>query len=446
MISDGTDTTPGGDFGKSVPVRSERVGNINLAADKDLYKTFRGCRVSSKGTEVNQVLTSSFDPSTLLCVTCEKEHNILPEDGTELVIMVGDQNFVSCLSGKEGCVPVVRLEDPTLMELFDITLEIFDRYPLPAGTLFLVGSTSHLQEMGTTIYALDWVRMCREYSSRWKHVKVGPLPPILREQSGSAITRLITEVWRWFNCIYGNDICFPRAAWEVPVKNLGENTEQNLDLAGREIYTVALPMGLKSSTLTRHKFVSSASLPATMAIGEEATRELLHALLYQLNTKFGCKAHPENILARAPAEQEGVMDTTDSNSPKVIICGGSICKRLAVELKNMGLDVIDLTKPGWTPTADNVSQLTADITAISPSRQSIIIGDLLSNTSFCFEQINGSCALPIKLDGRYHMLGKVTVSNKDSVHTVLSKIVPILNSTDCFKVCLPPLPYSVLWL
>ena len=37
------------------------------------------------------------------------------------------------------------------------------------------------------------------------------------------------------------------------------------------------------------------------------------------------------------------------------------------------------------------------------------------------------------------MLGKVTVSSKDSVHTVLGKIVPILNSTDCFKVCLPPL-------
>ena len=357
-----------------------------------------------------------------------------------MVIMVGDQNFPSCLSGKNGCVPVVRLEDPSLMELFDISLEIFDRYPMPAGTLFLVGSTSHLQEMGSTIYALDWVRVCKEFTGRWKHVKVGPLPPVLREQTGPEITRLITEVWRWYNCIYGSDICYPRAAWDIAIKNLGDNTEQVLDLAGRDTYTVALPLSLKSTALTHHKFVSSASLPATLAFSGEATRALLHALLYQLNTKFGCRAHPEDILAREPAEQEGAMETSDTNTMKIIICGGSICRRLAQELHDMGQEVIDLTKPGWTPTSENITRLTTDIAAANPGKNSIFIGDLLSNTSFCFEQVNGSHALPVKLDGKYHMLGKVSVSNKESVQIVLSKIVPILNSTSCFKVCLPPLP------
>jgi len=372
--SDGTETTPGVDFGKKVEIKAERVGNINLASDADLYRTFRGCRVSSKGSEVNQVITASFDPATLQCVTCEKEHGIIPEDGTELVIIVGDQNFPSCLSGKNGCVPVVRLEDPSLMELFDISLEIFDRYPMPAGTLFLVGSTSHLQEMGSTIYALDWVRVCKEFTGRWKHVKVGPLPPVLREQTGPEITRLLTEVWRWYNCVYGSDICYPRAAWDTAIKHLGDNTEQVLDLAGRDTYTVALPLSLKSTALTHHKFVSSASLPTTLAFSGEATRALLHALLYQLNTKFGCRAHPEDILAREPAEQEGAMETSDTNTPKIIICGGSICKRMAQELQDMGLEVIDLTKPGWTPTSENISRLTTDIAAATPGKNSIIEG------------------------------------------------------------------------
>jgi hypothetical protein len=383
-------------------------------------------------------MSASFDPLTLMCVTCEKEHSVIPDDGTDLVIVVSDQNFVSCLSGKNSCVPVIRLEDPTLHELFDLTLEIFDRSALPAGTMFMVGSTSHLLEMGTTLYALDWLNMCKDFSGRWKHIKVGPLPPVLREPSCAELTKRITEVWHWFNCVYGTDISYPRAAWDVVIKTLGDNTEQNLDLATRETYRIALPMSLKSSAMTQHKFVSSASLPTTLAFSGETTRELLHALLYQLNTKIGCRAHPEDILAREPAEQEG-MDTEESIK-RVIICGGSISKQLANELTDMGYDIVDLSVPGWTPTPDNIDRLTSEIVGIAPGKNSIIIGDLLSNTTFCFEQLNGSLALPMKFDGRYHMLGKVTVSSKDSIHNVLSKILPVLNSSSCLKVCLPPLP------
>jgi len=437
--SPAVECSTGPEIGKKVNVPTEKVGNLNLADDPELHKTFRGSRVTSRGEEVNQAISATFDPATLLCVVCEKEHSIIPTDDSELAIIITDQNFVSALSGKNCCVPIVRLEDPSLKELFEISVEILDRQSLPNGTLFLVGSTSYLNEVGSTIYSMDWVRMCKDYNNRWRHVKVGPLPPTLREPTAATTTKVLVEVWTWFNKVYGSSTSFPQAAWEVVISALGDNTEQTLDLATRETYRVALPQSLHSTNLVSHKFTSSSCVPWTLPITGGKSDELLHALLTQLTPKFGCNAHPEVILAREPAEQEGAMDTSSSTG-QVIVCGGSNCKRLAALLTERGVSVTDLTVPGWTPTTSNISKLSSDIELLNLSPTSILISDLLSNVSFCYEQLNGSLALPVKSGGIFHMYGRVSVSSKDSFHHVMEKLVPIFKSVPGMKICLPPLP------
>jgi len=432
------DCSTGRDMGKQINVPHEKVGNLNMAEDGLLSKTFRGSRVTSKGEVVNQAISISFDPATLLCTVCSKEHSIIPTDESELAIIVSDQNFVPGLSGKTSCVPVIRLEDPTLKELYEISAEILDRYTLPNGTLFLVGSTSHLCEMGSTIYSLDWIRMCKDFNNRWRHVKVGPLPPILREATPSTTTKVVTEIWTWFKYMYGNSISFPAAAWEKVIHALSDNTEQTLDLANREVYRVALPISLTSTALTHHKFAISSCLPHTNAFTGEATDELIHALLHQLSAKFGCNAHPEDILAREPAEQEGAMESETTGM--IIIGGGSNCKRLAGLLKDRGVSVVDLTVPGWTPTTSNISKLLTEVKTLDPNGNSMFICDLMSNVTFCFEQVNGSLALPIKMGGTYHMFGKVTVSCRDSVQNVLEKLTPVFKAVPGLKIVLPPLP------
>jgi len=434
----GIEASTGPEFGKLITLEPEKIGNLNMSSDKMLYKTFRGCRVTSKGKTVNQTISTTFDPQTLLCTVCETEHSIIPSDGTDLAILVGDQNFVSALSGKSSCLPIIRLEDPTLMELFEICLEIFDRYTIPSGTLFLVNSTSFLCEMGSTIFSLEWLNMCRAFNNRWQHVKVGPLPPVLREASPPVTTKVIVEIWRWFNCMYGTDICYPKSAWDIAIKQLSENNEQLLDLAARDTYRVALPVSLSSSTLTHHKFTVSSSLPTTLAFSGEATVELLHALITQLNIKFGVNAHPEDVLAREPAELEGAMETNTTGTGLVIVCGGSICKKLASDLKAMQVNLVDLTIPGWKPTPANIEKLQQDIALLKPN--TILLCDLVSNVCFCFEQINGTLALPVKSGGRYHMHGGVTTSSQDALQNILGKLTPLLQSVPCLKICLPPLP------
>jgi len=147
---------------------------------------------------VNQNVSLSFDPLTLICNCCSKPHNIMPIDGSGLVIVVSDQNFVSGIVGKDFCIPVIRIEDGSLLELADFTQEILNCTPFPASTLFLVGTVSHLAQVGSTIYALDWQKTVTWYTDRWPNCKVGPLPPILREDCPGSIGRHIIEIKHWF--------------------------------------------------------------------------------------------------------------------------------------------------------------------------------------------------------------------------------------------------------
>jgi len=289
-------------------------------------------------------------------------------------------------------------------------------------------------------FSLDWIRMVKDFNHRWKHVKVGPLPPVLRESTYATTTKVLVEIWTWFKEMYGTSINFPAAAWERAISALAENTEQNLDLATREVYRIALPISLTSTALTHRKFTSSSCHPMTPAYGDVATNELLHALLYQLSSQFGCNAHPEDILAREPAELEGAMDTESTRSGMIIVGGGSNCRRLATLLKEKGIDLVDLTVPGWTPTTSNISKLQHEIAELDPGQDCLFICDLLSNVCYGFEQLNGSIALPVKSGGTYHMYGKVTVNSKDSTHHVLERLLPVFNSVPGLKIVLPPLP------
>jgi len=137
------------------------------------------------------------------------------------------------------------------------------------------------------------------------------------------------------------------------------------------------------------------------------------------------------------------MDTTDSTSidgTKIFVCGSSNTKKLASDLADLGLNIVDLTIPGWTPTQRNIDALRDSIDAHNPGKGSIVIFDLIANVAFGFEQINGTVALPIKHGGRYHMQGRVTTCSKDSLNGILTRLVPLLNLPFNLKICTPPLP------
>jgi len=430
-------TSAGKDLSTSGMVRQERVGSLDSPGDPTLTKTFRGSRIMAYGKLVNQNLSATFDPQTLECLVCDKPHHIVPTDGSGFVVIVTDQNFVSTLNGKETCIPIIRIEDATLEELYLITSEIFDRYPIPPGTLFLAGSISHLSKVGTTLYCHEWQYMISKFAERWKLAKVGPVPPVLREDTAGSVTTVLTELKVWLSRVYGNSIEYPRLAWNSVISSLG-NSPPDFFTDTQEIYTVPLPNNLVEPALKPWKFQSSSSVAITAAMDGAATSELLLALLETLVSSFNCKAHPGEFVPGEQAEQEGETPS-GKKLPDILVMGGSHSKILATDLTYRGYKVLDLSIPGWTPTEVNIGQLEEKLKKIENLGSYVAIGDFVSNYVFRFEQDDGQLAFPYKVMGRYHMLSRVTTCSNESLYVALDRLKNVLGLVTGSLIFMPPI-------
>ena len=440
MCHNTVDCTPGTSCGKITKETQGQVGSL-CYKDKDLHHTFRGSRISSMDKVVNQNISLSFDPLTLVCTTCKEAHSIIPSDGSGMITVITDQNFVSALSGTSECVPVIRVEDSTLEELFQFALEIFSRTPIPAGSLFLLGSTSHLVSIGSTLYALEWQNTLSKFTNRWPNAQVGPVPPVIREDTALSTLVSLVEIRYWYSKVYTNNTVYPKDAWEVVIRTLSSAlpVDQNSDTHSKDMHTTALPVSLHSCTLYPQKFALSSQPRSVTAFTVEATDELVLALVSSLKIKFSCKANPEDILVREPAEREG-KKVTPITPRKIIVIGASHAKRLANSLRAAGYEVTDLSIPGWVPSNTNVAALLDKVTQLGDTSDTATVCDLLSNVSFRYEDEDGNTSVPYKVHGHYHMAGKVTTASQETLQTSLKKVLPVLRKLKGLKVILPPLP------
>jgi hypothetical protein len=74
------------------------------------------------------------------------------------VIVLCDQNFPAVLPSASGkCVAIMRIEHGTLKELVEL-IEKVAPPRIPAGTIFLLGSLTHLQREGLQSYSASGVK------------------------------------------------------------------------------------------------------------------------------------------------------------------------------------------------------------------------------------------------------------------------------------------------
>jgi hypothetical protein len=79
----------------------DRIGTLDKQLDDEIKDCFKGARIEKNGVTVNQFLSCSFDPATLLCITCGREHKILEGEGGPDCFAVTDQNFIGTLPGND---------------------------------------------------------------------------------------------------------------------------------------------------------------------------------------------------------------------------------------------------------------------------------------------------------------------------------------------------------
>jgi hypothetical protein len=356
-----------------------------------------------------------------------------------MIIMFADQNFIPVMRSSDSCTPIVRVEDASLDELANIALEIFDKQKIPAGTLFMFSSVSALSKIGTTIYTCDWIKLCNKIQNRWPNTSVGPLPPILRDDSTGMVGRQLMELTAWFDVVYSSSIAYPKGSWHKLIDSIASNEEEGVDHTHNVMYTIALPRSILDRTLVPFHFHYSSTHSVTHALDATGTKELLCALLETLKNDFACSTNFEDLVLEEPV-QGGGTEMKNSEHHTVVIIGASHCSRLCRELRMRNVTVIDLSVPGWTPTDGNVAKVIDEISTLGNLDKCIAIIDVLSNVTYRYEQYDGSLALPCKVDGTYHMNGKVQVCGKESILNTLLKTKEIFTSFPGQKIVLSPIP------
>jgi hypothetical protein len=384
----------GPEAGVSKPVTYSRISSLDCYGDTEILRTFRGSRITANGKIVNQNISTSYDPANLKCVVCPNPHYILARGEGEPppILVFADQNFVSTMSGGNSCVAIARLEDASLNELVDLSMEILDKHQVPPGTLLLYGSVSHLYNAGTTIYTVDWCNLVSKLETIFKESRILPLVPVIREDCPGTVHRQLIELATWYKVVYDKNTLGLAPTWQVLLRILSQTDEDGLDLGYSETYSVAMPSSLApSAQLTTVKFSANSSHTTTRGMVSEASYELLHSLITLLKCTFATSANPEDFSFGAPAEQESCLE-----KKTIVILGGSNMGKTVPFLGNTAHTVVDYSLPGWVPTPVNIKNLADKLASTDPD--SVVVLDLLGNVVYRY--LNSTLAMPFKSEVR----------------------------------------------
>ena len=410
-----------------------RVGGFE-EGDDGVLRTFHGSRNVAVGGG-GQSMSSSFDPANLSCIMCSGEHDVIQTD-RPTVICLTDQNFPSNLCGdKDNCIGVVRFEDASLEDLYEIFCEIFGRVGLPPGTVVLIGSGSYLYRVGASAYAADWVRLLSSMATKFSGLNICPLVPVLTCDIEGSMARDICQIAIWFAQVYANNVCGLPEVWSYLVKTVDGLVKGGNPLDTPETVKLSMPKDLTGANPMTYIFRFNSSCPALLsAMDRKAIIEILRVLICTLVKTLSVKAVPEAILER---------EKTGAGTKQVkylAVVGASVMHHILPYLASSGLTVIDLTRPGWVPTEAGIASLREAIKTV-PLESTVFVADLLSNTTVRFAQFDGGTALPVKLGGGYHLPGDIKVADEATIKKVVDSVAGILKDMGMAdKILIPPLP------
>jgi hypothetical protein len=139
--------------GAAIPFKP--IGSFANDADARI----RLANTISEATSLRNI-SSSFNIENFVCNTCtvRGEHQVLGKksegnDGTRQSpprFVLSDQNFPSVIpvEGDGDCFKILQVENATLSDLSTVFLAALEGFTVPAGTIVLISSVSHLAAYG----------------------------------------------------------------------------------------------------------------------------------------------------------------------------------------------------------------------------------------------------------------------------------------------------------
>jgi hypothetical protein len=395
---------------------------------------------------VRQNISLNFDPISMLCSSCNNEHRVLSGSGdgftsNRKIFVLSDQAFPADARAEDGgdCLVIIRLEHGSLNELVELFCEITRGCQVPAGSVLLVASLSHLSDVGFEAYAED-LNQCAIKVGRLFKGGLITLPGLLFPPSivtCSMIPRYMLELLSWsstISCVTEGGEPILSRCYTYLRETLIEKGSGNV----QAVYSARYRLPDKLGTHTKKKWGSN-GYPGLKTgldpLDQKTVVETLNIALEEISTGLGLKKiHLANLNGG---------QATGSFSRNVVIVGVSHANRLFNAFKKSGANPILIETPHWKSTADMVSTLCGKLeAALVDLVNPVIVFCMLDNSYFRTTCSDGSIEPNRKgPDGRYHVVGDVLCGPADSAKKMFQQLVPLLMTlADYDKLLLTPIP------
>ncbi len=309
---------------------------------------------------------------------------------------------------------------------------------LPEGSVLLFGSVSFLSRVGTGMYAQDWQSLVLNTENAWPGTRMCPLIPLIITECPGSVARELAELAAWLAIVYDNNPLGMQVPWAAAVAASEKLSVGAIALPTMDTYKIPLPQSLADTSLVGSMtFCSVSSRPATLnGLPKDNLDELVRTLLDTVHRDFQTCTHPENLLTR-----ELHTVGTNTSMQKVILLGASNIGHCADRLRREGIEVLDLSCPGWLATLENIATLLGKLEKIPCDVDDTLVLDLYGNLSYRFEQFDGLISLPYKSKGRYHLAGNIVTCPLTSFKKVLENTTGVFSvKKDSKLIVIPPLP------
>ena len=396
-----------------------------------------------------QNLMFSFNPDTMMCSCCAskvfyKRGNVARAEPRTIIL--SDQNFPASLPAISNCglqcLKIIRLEFASLWELNNIFLEILRKEDLqvPTGSTILIGSASHLSNVGISAYAEELSAVCRRLNSFFNgSIYCLPCPFIMCAPcTDPELVRATAELVSWLGNILGREVNYTPVAMELCARKI---LESDLPTAPSSSRRLLLPVSL-TTPLKKKWAVSASNLPSgACAASSDSEQEIVGALLNELNARLALYLDTKVSFDRNPAAPA-------TRPERFIVVGASHASRTADCLSACGASVVKLTVPGWRITRPKVADMAVRLkdALVEEGEECTVIYEMFDSNFFLARTEEGGL-VPIckRAAGGYHVDGDLVFAPKELQHAVFCDAKPLLEAAgNRRRIIVSPIPRYLL--
>jgi hypothetical protein len=392
--------------GSEVHIKNDLGSFLNNGDERVTLANHRHCF----STKTN--LSTSFEIDTMICNTCtgKGKHKVLrreterPDtvDESPLCFVLSDQCCPPVLPPEDegDCFKFIRIEDGGVMELVSAFIEMTKGFVIPAGTVLVLFSSSHLSRIGTESYAaeFDMAKMKLSKVMGDGIVLLHGFPVLYNTTHNMALIRSILDLEHWISNVHkGRDIA--RVRHHVIKLSLGMQINQfsaggcdGLPGATSDGQSVGspgaptfYPMRMMLPSLQKYSEKICFESPVYVSVPQctEPINDTDEGLIFELlaevlNESFMTELAKEfNTDRERGADEAGTDSALDGK--RFILIGASHASRLANALEELGATILDISVPGWKITESSVEDMKGELSSV--------LGEEFSGETFIIYQL-----------------------------------------------------------